>query len=187
VGVDGSYFITRSNGDVATLQGRYLAERQKLDATCTLDAAPLAGCADNNLDDFRIDGSYYWRHRYGLTVQYFNTVGSANPIIYAGNRTFKPDSAGLTFQVDTTLFPDANSFNHRFNARIGAQYTAYTQFDGAGRNFDGFGANAADNNTFRLFHLGGRLEGMMSDPGGAWPPGSLASKQARGQRPQKVS
>ena len=151
-GVDGSYIATFASGDVAAANLRYVVERQRLDATCTLDGAPLAGCADNTLRDFRVDASYYYRKRYGLTVQYFDTTGSANPVIYAGNRTFKPDSAGVTLQLDTTLFPNSNSpLGPRFNARLGTQYTAYTQFDGAGRNFDGGGANARDNNTFRLF------------------------------------
>jgi hypothetical protein len=54
-------------------------------------------------------------------------------------------------QVDTTLFPNADSFNKRFNARIGLQYTGYTRFNGADRNFDGLGRNASDNNNVRLF------------------------------------
>jgi hypothetical protein len=151
VGVDGSYFIAMKNGDVATLQTRYVNESQRLDATCALAGAPLATCARNTLRDWRIDASYDWRHRYGLTAQYFNTTGSPNDVIYAGNRTFKPDSAGFVVQVDTTLFPNADSFNKRLNARIGLQYTGYTQFDGAGRNFDGLGSNAADNNSLRVF------------------------------------
>ena len=35
--------------------------------------------------------------------------------------------------------------------RIGAQYTAYTRFNGASSNYDGFGRNARDNNTLFLF------------------------------------
>ena len=35
--------------------------------------------------------------------------------------------------------------------RVGVQYTAYFRFDGAGQNFDGFGRNASDNNTLRVF------------------------------------
>jgi len=133
------------------LQTRYVNESQRLDATCALAGAPPATCAHNSLRDWRIDASYYWRHRYGLTVQYFNTTGSPNDVIYAANRTFRPDSAGFVVQVDTTLFPNANSFNHRANARIGVQYTGYTQFNGAGRNFDGLARNAADNNSLRVF------------------------------------
>jgi hypothetical protein len=73
-------------------------------------------------------------------------------VIYADNRTFQPDSAGVNVQLDTTLFPNSNSpLGARFNARIGVQYTAYTEFNGAGRNFDGLGANAHDNNAVRIF------------------------------------
>jgi hypothetical protein len=152
LGVDSSYIATFSNGDVASANARYLFERQRLDATCTLDGAPRATCADNTLRDFRIDGSYYYRRRYGVTVQYFSTSGSANPIIYAGDRTLRPDSSGVTLQLDATLFPNSTSpLGPRFNARVGAQYTAYARFDGARRNFDGMGANAGDDNAFRLF------------------------------------
>jgi hypothetical protein len=35
--------------------------------------------------------------------------------------------------------------------RVGVQYTLYSRFDGAGKNFDGAGANASDNNTLRVF------------------------------------
>jgi hypothetical protein len=85
-------------------------------------------------------------------VQYFNTTGSANPVIYAANRTFTPDSEGVNVQLDATLFPDSKSpLGPRFNARVGVQYTGYTEFNGAGRNFDGLGANARDNNAIRVF------------------------------------
>jgi len=64
----------------------------------------------------------------------------------------KPDSSGINLQLDGTPFGGANSpLGPRFNMRVGVQYTAYLQFDGAGRNYDGLGHNAADNNTFRVF------------------------------------
>jgi hypothetical protein len=34
---------------------------------------------------------------------------------------------------------------------MGVQYTAYGKFDGARHNYDGAGANAADNNVLRVF------------------------------------
>jgi len=152
VGLDGSYVETLKNGDAAGFNTRYLVESQRLNASCILDGSTPAACADNSLDDFRVDAFYYLRHRYGLTLQYFNTTGSPNSVIYSGNRTFKPDSSGYVVQLDTTLFPNADApVDRRFNARIGIQYTGYTQFDGAGRNFDGLGSNAADNNSIRVF------------------------------------
>ena len=35
--------------------------------------------------------------------------------------------------------------------RIGVQYTVYSKFNGARTNYDSAGANASDNNTFRVF------------------------------------
>lgn len=153
VGIDGSYYVKLANDDTLTFNGRYMHERQSLQATCALGGTPGTACADNDLNDLRLDGSYYWRNKVGVTLAYFDTTGSANPIIYAGNRTLKPDSSGVTLQVDTTLFgrTGKSPLGPRFNTRIGAQYTAYTKFNGASSDFDGAGANPGDNNTFRVF------------------------------------
>lgn len=151
LGVDGSYIATLGSGDVVTVNTRYLHERQRLDATCALAEADV-GCAGVNLNDARVDASYYWRNKIGGTIAVFNTSGSANPIAYAANRTFKPDSTGVTFQIDGTPFGGTDTpLGRRFNIRIGAQYTAYTEFNGATHDYDGLGHNAGDNNTFRVF------------------------------------
>ena len=55
-------------------------------------------------------------------------------------------------QVDYTPWGSGNSpLGPRFNMRFGLQYTAYGKFDGARHNYDGAGANAADNNALRIF------------------------------------
>ena len=151
VGLDASYIRTFANDNVLTLNGRLLHERQRLDATCAL-AGPIGGCADNSLTDLRADASYYWRNKIGLTLGAFDTTGSANPTLYAANRTLKPDSSGVTLQLDGTPFGDGGSpLGPRFNMRVGVQYTAYSRFNGAAHNYDGAGANASDNNTLRVF------------------------------------
>ncbi|HWF77221.1 MAG TPA: hypothetical protein VN694_08590 [Caulobacteraceae bacterium] len=153
VGFDGSYYVKLANDDTLTFNGRYMHERQSLQASCALGGTPGSACTDNTLNDLRLDGSYYWRNTVGATLAYFDTTGSANPIVYAANRTLTPNSAGVTFQVDGTLFGrnGKSPLGPRFNTRIGAQYTAYTRFDGARGNFDSAGRNAGDNNIFRLF------------------------------------
>ena len=149
VGLDGSYQFFATNKDVFTINSRFTYEQQRLDASQSL------GLATNDhvdLKDFRIDGSYYWRDKIGLTVQAFDTWGSQDQLIYAANSTFKPNSSGLLFQIDGTPWGASNSpLGRRFNLRLGIQYTDYFTFDGSGSNYDGLGSKAADNNTVRVF------------------------------------
>jgi hypothetical protein len=82
----------------------------------------------------------------------FDTWGSSDPLLYADNRTFAPDSQGVRFQIDATPWgDDVSPLGPRFNMRVGVQYTLYTKFDGASTNFDGTGRDASDNNTLRIF------------------------------------
>ena len=150
-GLDGSYVVTLPNTDVITANTRYTHEDQSLNATCALAAVPT-GCAANKLNEYRIDGSYYWRNKIGLTLGAFNLTGSPNATIYAGNRTLKPDSTGFMVELDATPWGDGKSpLGKRFNTRVGVQYTNYPEFNGAGSNWDGAGSNARDNNAVRLF------------------------------------
>jgi hypothetical protein len=87
-----------------------------------------------------------------VTLSGFDTWGSQDDLLYAANRTLRPDSSGVSLQVDGTPFGDGKSpLGPRFNVRVGAQYTAYATFDGASRDYDRTGRSAADNNTFRVF------------------------------------
>lgn len=149
-GVDASYSRALTSGDMVTANARYMHEIQSLKATCALAEADPS-CVGASLDDIRADVAYYWRNRIGGTVQVFNTTGGANPVVYAANRTFRPDSTGMTFQIDGTPFGDRPQPMRRLNLRVGVQYTLYTRFNGAAQNFDGQGAKASDNNTVRLF------------------------------------
>ncbi|HEY5411021.1 MAG TPA: hypothetical protein VIJ94_09885 [Caulobacteraceae bacterium] len=149
LGLDGSFQFFAKNKDVFTINGRYTNERQRL------DASQLLGLAATNrvrLQDARFDASYYWRNEIGLTVGAFDTWGTRDELLYAGNRTFRPDSSGLLFQIDGTPFGRSSSpFGPRFNLRVGVQYTDYLSFDGSGANYDGLGGKASDNNSVRVF------------------------------------
>jgi hypothetical protein len=152
LGVDASYQNALDSGDVVTFDTRYLRETQTLNATCALAGLPGPACADNRLNNFRADASYFWRDKIGATVGVFDTWGPPNPITYANNRTFRPDSSGVMLQLDGTPFGEGKSpLGPRFNVRVGVQYTIYNRFDGASKNYDGAGAKASDNNTLRVF------------------------------------
>jgi hypothetical protein len=149
LGLDASYQLFAAKKSVVTVNARYTNEQQRLDAS---QALGLAANNRVNLQDLRLDASYYWNDRIGFTIQPFDTWGKADELLYAGNRTFQPDSSGVMFQIDGTPWGDGGSpLGPRFNVRLGVQYTAYASFDGAGPNYDGMGRNAADNNTVRVF------------------------------------
>ena len=158
LGLDTSW-IKPLKSDTLTFNARYTHEKRSLDATCLLgmgdgsiDEGPLSQCANDNLNEVRADVSYYWHNVIGVTVSPFSITGSSNPFIYADNRTFKPNSSGVTFQVDGTPFGNGKSpLGPRFNMRVGAQYTLYGKFNGAHSDFDNAGRDATDNNTLRVF------------------------------------
>jgi hypothetical protein len=151
VGVDASYEYLGSNENIATINLRYTHEDQNLNASKILGAATNSS---DTLNEFNINGSYYWQNLVGVSVGHFQTWGNRDPLFYSGNRTFKPDTSGFIFQVDATPFRNKDDFPTRLNLRIGLQYIAYTKFNGAGSNFDGAGRNASDNNSIRLFLWG---------------------------------
>jgi hypothetical protein len=149
IGLDASWQWFAPNQDVITVNGRYTHEDQRLNASAALG---LASAPRQTLDDFRVDVSYYWRNKVGLTAQLFDTWGSADDVLYEANRRRRPDSSGLLLQLDGTPYGNGRSpLGPRFNVRVGVQYAAYFTFDGAASNFDSFGRDASDNNTFRVF------------------------------------
>ena len=148
LGIDGSYQFTGDGANIYQVNAIYTNEHQSLNASSLLHASNPS----DTLEDFRVDASYYWQNTIGGTVQAFNTWGSADSLLYAGNSTFKPDSNGFVFQVDGTPFGvEPSSLGKRFNVRAGLQYTLYTKFNGASSNFNGSGRNASDNNALRVF------------------------------------
>jgi hypothetical protein len=137
------------SSNIYAVNARFTHEQQNLGASF---GAGLAAKPHGSLEDLRLDASYYWQNTIGVTVEPFDTWGSTDTLLYAGNRTFRPNSTGVMFQTDYTLFPNGDSpLGDRFNMRVGLQYTLYTQLNGASSNFDGLGNNAADNNTLRIF------------------------------------
>jgi hypothetical protein len=147
-GIDGSDYVTLKNGDIVTVNASYTHEQQDLNASQPLG---LAANAHDTIDDVRGDVAYYWRNKIGVTFQAFATTGSPDPLLYAESRTARPDTTGVTFQIDGTPFGGEAQPKRRLNLRVGLQYTAYARFSGAATDFDGAGRRASDNNTLRLF------------------------------------
>jgi hypothetical protein len=149
IGLDASYQWFMSHDDVLTVNARYVHERQNLLASQALDSAANAS---QTVEELRVDASYYWRDKVGLTLGAFDNWGTADPLLYMSNAAMRPDTAGLLVQLDGTPWGAGGSpLGPRFNLRVGIQYTDYFDFDGSAHNYDTFGRNAGDNNTVRLF------------------------------------
>lgn len=150
VGVDASYILPTGKGDTFSAQARYVHEFENLQATCALAEMPL-DCARTHLREIRGDIAYNFRGKVGITLSGFSVTGPSNSFIYTGPLA-RPDSNGVTAQIDYSPWGAGNGpLGPLVNWRIGAQYTAYGQFNGTRHDFDGNGASASDNNAFRLF------------------------------------
>ncbi|HVX38391.1 MAG TPA: hypothetical protein VHB25_02365 [Gemmatimonadaceae bacterium] len=123
----------------------YIHERQSLIATQS------AGGADNvgqTLSTARASLAYLPNLKYGMTLGYFQTIGSSDGALYApgevsGSRTGSPNTAGAVAELN---------YNAWQNTRLGLQYTYYNKFNGAQSAYDvAGGRNAADNNTLYLY------------------------------------
>jgi hypothetical protein len=133
------------------------------DATGTNPVANTNAVDTSNL--LRAKLTYVYRAQYGGSLALFNLKGTTNtanqtsgydPTLgittdpnasapstrVGGNLTGSPDTRGQTYEV--FMMPIQY-------ARVGLQYTAYDKYNGAARNYDGFGRNARDNNTWFLY------------------------------------
>ncbi|CAN5913660.1 cytochrome c [soil metagenome] len=126
------------------------------------DAAGGATLADTNASDtthvLRAKLSYVYQARYGGGLGFFQLTGGTN----TANQTAGYDATGTLTRTDgaaSNLSGSPATRGWTLEAfwmpmqylRVGAQYTAYTRFNGASTNYDGFGRNARDNNTLFLY------------------------------------
>jgi len=142
VGVDAQWEQQVGSGNLVA-RGTYIHESRTLDGSV---AAGAAASASGNLSTERINASYYPNQVVGLTLGLFQTTGSQDALLYApgpvtGSQLNDPKTSGFVGEVD---------FNAWQNTRLGLQYTAYGNFNGANNNYDGAGRNASDNNTLYL-------------------------------------
>ena len=134
-----------------------------------VDAAGNA-LANTNSEDTtnvaRAKLTYVYQAKYGGSLGFFNLTGSTNTLNQTSGLdpvllgiTSDPTAAASSLRVGGNL--SGNPATRGFTletfwmpsqyVRIGAQYTAYSKFNGAARNYDGFGRNARDNNSLFLY------------------------------------
>jgi hypothetical protein len=110
--------------------------------------------------------TYVYQAKYGGSVGFFNLAGSTN----TANQTsgFSPDTLSISsdpavqapsLRVGGSLNGNPATRGATLEAfwmpiqyvRLGLQYTAYSRYNGASTNYDGFGRNASDNNSLFLY------------------------------------
>jgi len=102
-----------------------------------MDASPaqsLTGALlDHSLDTFRADVSYSFAATVTPSVQYFRTVGTADPN-YWGTANGSPNSDGMIFEVAYVPWGKPDSPFPNVNVRLAVQYVSYFRFDGSAVN-----------------------------------------------------
>lgn len=149
IGVDASYEAYLDDGDMLTVSGSWMHERQRLDASFAAQAAELRS---HTLDSTNISASYYFAAGYGLTAGWFARSGTHDAFWYPDSANAGPGAVGEILQADWTPWGKATSWKQPWaNLRLGVQYTHYDRFSGAATDYDGTGRNASDNDTLFLF------------------------------------
>lgn len=95
-----------------------------------------------NLNSLRLKASYVYQAKYGVSLSFFNTTGTADSTAYAASANFHPNTQGWTPEI--FWMPDQH-------VRVGIQYTHFTKYLGATTNYDGNGRNARDNDTLFVY------------------------------------
>lgn len=146
-GIDLQYQWLSTLNDV-TLLVDWLYEHQDLSASRQLGVSQNGS---NDLWSASVTGSYLFDKTYGIDVQYFQTGGNGDDLLY-DSRTGRPDSRGWVFQLDYLPLNKRGgpAFWPRSNVKLSLQYTVYQQFNGSRKNFDGTGRDAEDNDTLYL-------------------------------------
>lgn len=159
-GFDGGYQFLGDGTHIVTVQGIYVHENQRLNAS----AAGTGLSSNYSLNQVRANVSYWYQNTYGITLGWQNTWGPANPVLYpgldatgatipiVGSANSKPNSNSFIIEADWVPFGKSDSWMSPWaNLKLGVQYVAYTRFNGSNSNYDGAGRNASDNNTLYLF------------------------------------
>jgi len=153
-GFDATYQYLANLAHIFELNATYIRENRNMNASMALG---LAEKQNSSLDTVRIRTAYTFQQTYSLNLNYGQTSGTADNVIYfstdpiSGSRTGKPNNQAFTAELSYTPFgKTASTLSSLANLRLAAQYVHYFQFNGGIRNYDGLGRNAVGNDTLYL-------------------------------------
>ena len=147
VAVDAQYqYITDVH--TVTAQTTYIWEKQSYNASYPITqetgtgygAGPTPANPTDPLRTFKLKGSYYYERKYGATLAYFQTTGSADEGLYGTTRTATPTRPTATATSSSSTTCRSRTSACCCNTRV-------RQVRRRENNYDGTGRNASDNNT----------------------------------------
>ena len=137
VAIDAEYQYNNENHSVTATASRTMEG-------ANLDATQAEGGSDNSYNSLtttRARVSYYYDHKYGASLGYSSTYGTADASLYGTSATLKPDT---DYSFAELMYLPVKQ------VKFSLKYTMYSKFDGAATNYDGNGRDASDNNTLHL-------------------------------------
>jgi hypothetical protein len=163
--IDSNYSYMMNNDNMFMTMFKYTHDEMKMNASNDLG---FANNTRNRLNSVMMMGMWSYKQTYNLTVGWNKMWGTADTILYNGALNHDPDNPvnpisgsangspntnSLLFQADYVPFGKGTSqVDPYLNLRFSLQYWAYTQFNGASKNYDGAGRNPEANNT--LYFVG---------------------------------
>jgi hypothetical protein len=160
VGIDGQYQYILDPHTISA-QISYTRETQTYSDELWNPANPNYAAAyansSNTLDYLRIKGTYVYQAKYGVSLGYAASKGSADSLAYSNS----PDGSGnavpfgsVSAAPNTRMWIPEIFWTPIQNVRVGLQYYKFTEYNGSTSNYDGNGRNASDNNTAFLYIWG---------------------------------
>ena len=158
--LDAGYQYLGNGTHIFTVDAIYTHEQQALNGSAAaFNAANATSFGSKySLDQFRINGSYWYNNTYGLTLNYQRVWGSANPVLYApgeftGSAASRPGTDAYVVEVDWVPFGKDDSWAAPLaNLKLGVQYIGYVRYNGGTAAYDGVtGRSASNNNTVYAF------------------------------------
>ncbi|HEX7639338.1 MAG TPA: cytochrome C [Burkholderiaceae bacterium] len=158
-----------------TLQAVYTRQSHRYPGFLVGQASPFVDAQGNplapsspsdTLELLRTKLSYTWRATYGGSLSYFDLSGTTNTLNQSsgydplsGTITSSPSAGAPSTRVAGNLAGNPATRGETVeaywlpwqNLRVGAQYTLYQRYNGSARNYDGFGRNAADNDSLFVY------------------------------------
>jgi len=145
LGLDFNYQYQANPKHIYEFKASYIREQQELFASYP-DSATFQNQQQNFLG---LNAMYTYDQTYSVALGFNRANGNRDTVWNGYSLNGRPNSEYFTAELDYIPFGKTAGSNPAtyLNLRFAAQYVAYTQLDGADKNYAGPGTSGSDNNT----------------------------------------